>query len=765
MAAQGNPGERVIEVTPLVRDLKAEPQRFEQRTVRLGRHPENDIVFNARHVSARHGEIAVSVDSISYRDLATPNGSFVLRGETLIAVDAERDYLIELEEGDVLYLGDPDFATGLSVRLIPAADHDLAEVVPLFEVLSRLDISDESKVQRLSAAFDRSVLLALQQHTTRVARSQHLPTILESFVDAVLEYCPKATHVSVYLKQEDEDEPSLALMRSRRSGETPTPLSTTVWRELRERRDAFSFEASDPAFNAAESLKKSAVRIGMCVPIWTGESLMGLVQVDGRGERRAPFTQRDLEALAVFASQLSVSVQNARLHGELEDTVSRLKRAQSEMQRLAFRDPVTGLSNRLLFQDRLAQAVRLARRHRRKAAVLYVDFDGFKDVNDRLGHDAGDMLLKSVAKRLRDCLREQDTVARVGGDEFAAVLCDIEDQNSARLVARKMLEVLRDPVRLSDTSVHITASVGITLSPDDATDVSRLIRNADLAMYRAKGQGGDTFQFFTEDMNRETARRLSLQGELREALMQGQFVVHYQPMVRLVDSRIAAVEALLRWDHPLQGMTKPNDFLPVADEAGLGLAIGEWCLEAACRQANSFDREELDRARMAVNLSPRQLADPGFARQVSAVLEATGLEPARLEVEVSENALVERPDYMLERLRRLKQVGVSICVEDFGTGRLSLDQLKRLPIDALKIDRAFVQSCTANEADRRVTAGLIALAHKLGVRTVAEGVESWSQLEFLKENECDLAQGYLFSRPRPAHELSIKGGFKRRGTD
>jgi diguanylate cyclase (GGDEF)-like protein len=746
----------MIELISTEAGRRSEPCRFEHSPVQIGRHPGNQVVLLAPHVSAYHGELRIVGGRITYRDLSTTNGSYLRRGGETWKVDESRGLEVELAAGDDLFLGDPALGTFVRVQCLETIDPaDVPDIAATLKVTvhDRLDVGDAARIQGLTADLDRRVLLAMQDHVGRTVRSLNRAAILDSFAGAVLSFCPGATNVSVFMATDGDEVPAPTLVRARDGGGQALPLSKTLWAAARARREAFTFELGDPEFDSAESLKRSAVSAGMCVPLWVGDRLSGLVQVDGRGELRTPFGQRDLEAVAVFSAQLAVSMENARLHVDLERTVSSLRQAQQATQRVELRDPVTKLGNRRLFKDRLTQAMHQARRQRRKVAVLHLDLDGLEQVSEGSGREAGDLLLRGLAGGLRGCLRAQDTVARIGGTEFAVVVGDADDHAAVGLVARKMLAAIRGSVDTGDGSASVVASIGITLCPDDGDEVARLMRGAQRAELRAKAQGGDTYQFFTEAVNSEALQRRRLERELGTALAAEEFVQYFQPVVRLTDSRIVSLEAVLRWNHPVRGLLPPEEFLPVAEESEFGGALGQWSLRSACEQARRFEQGAFGAIRIVLKVSGRQFRAPDFAQEVEQALSVTGLGPAWLELEIGAQVLADRPAEGRISLRRLKELGVSLCIEGYGTGTLSLAALSRLPVDALKLDRALMPEISAGGAGERAAASLLAAARAMGLRARAVGVETWDQLEFLKAHGCEFAQGPGIGKPLPAAEL------------
>ena len=447
-----------------------------------------------------------------------------------------------------------------------------------------------------------------------------------------------------------------------------------------------------------------------------------------------------------------------RLRGVMVD-ISARKDMEARLVHLASHDALTGLPNRNLLADRLSQALISATRHRRAAAVLFLDLDRFKFINDSLGHSMGDRLLQVVAERLSACVREGDTVARLGGDEFVIILEDMARPRDAALLAQKMLDRFTLPFRVEDPvtgtqKFYFTASIGISLYPGDGEDAQTLLKNADVAMYRAKEHGGNNYQFFTAEMDTRARKRLSLENALHHALEQEQFVLHYQPQVELATGRVLGVEALLRWRHPEQGLIAPAEFIPLLEETGFIIPVGEWVLRTACAQHRAWREAGLPPLRMAVNLSARQLRHEHFVDTVAAALADAGMDPDGLELEITESAVMQQVEASLETLRRIHALGVQLSMDDFGTGYSSLGHLKLLPIDTVKIDQSFVRDIPGDENDAAIAQAIIVLTHGLQLKVIAEGVETKEQLEFLRAHGCDAMQGYLFSRPLPADEIT-----------
>jgi diguanylate cyclase (GGDEF)-like protein/PAS domain S-box-containing protein len=433
--------------------------------------------------------------------------------------------------------------------------------------------------------------------------------------------------------------------------------------------------------------------------------------------------------------------------------ITERKRAEEQIKSLAYHDALTGLPNRRLFQDRLSVAVAQAHRSGQRLAVLYLDLDRFKPVNDSFGHSAGDRLIQDVAERLRTCLREGDTVARLGGDEFTLLLPGVSQVVDVARVAEKVLDTLRLPFQIEGREIFATASIGISLYPEDGRDVETLIKNADAAMYRAKQQGRDNYQLYAPALNATALERLALENDLRHALAKGELVIHYQPVVDLTTGRVQAMEALLRWRHPELGLLPPSEFISLAEVTGLIIPFGPWILRTACAQTHEWQEAGHAELGVAVNLSARQFQHPDLVAQVRRALEETKLEPAFLELEITESSAMHG-EAAVHSLRELKALGVRITIDDFGTGYSSLSYLRRFPIDTLKIDRSFIADITHDPDDAAIATAVIALAHTLKLRVVAEGVETDEQVAFLSARRCDHAQGFLFGAPLPAEGSS-----------
>ncbi|MCC7483854.1 MAG: EAL domain-containing protein [Burkholderiales bacterium] len=452
-----------------------------------------------------------------------------------------------------------------------------------------------------------------------------------------------------------------------------------------------------------------------------------------------------------------------RIAGIAEDITER-KLAEERLLHLAHYDVLTDLPNRVLFYDRLRQAILQARRNEWIVGVMLIDVDRFKNVNDTLGRAVCARLLQQVSARLKAAVRAGDTVGRLGGDEFAIVLSNLASARDGNLVAQKVMASFHDPFRPgAGAEIYVTASIGITLFPDDSTDQDTLIQNADAAMYQAKDAGRNSYRFYTPEMNARASRLLSMESSLRRALERREFLLHYQPKVSVATGGIVGLEALLRWRHPEHGLVPPGDFMPVLEETGLITQIGEWVLGMVCAQLRQWQHEGIDPVAVAINLSARQFADRDLGAVIQRTLEAHDIAPRLVEFEITESSLMTNTEDSTRVLEFLANLGVGLSIDDFGTGYSSLGYLKRFALDALKIDRSFVRDITESADDATITRAVISMAHSLGLKVIAEGVETAAQLAFLAEHGCDEFQGYYFSRPLPAAECGERLPRRRSG--
>jgi diguanylate cyclase (GGDEF)-like protein len=428
---------------------------------------------------------------------------------------------------------------------------------------------------------------------------------------------------------------------------------------------------------------------------------------------------------------------------------------EEKLNYLAYHDVLTGLPSRNLLLDRLTQALTNAHRHRNRLGVLFIDLDHFKNVNDSLGHHAGDILLKQVAAMFSACMREGDTVARLGGDEFVVILESMAAEDDAWIVSQKILQLLTTPLTIENHEILVTCSIGIALYPKDGEDAKALLQSADGALYLAKNKGRNNAQFCTAEMNTIALERLTLENDLRKAINRQEFLLHYQPRVDIVSGEITGMEALVRWQHPVQGLLYPTQFIPVAEESGLIVPLGEWVLRTACKQNKAWQLAGLKPVNIAVNLSARQFKQQDLVELIICILKETELDPSYLELELTESMVMQNIEATIATLNKFKAIGVKLSIDDFGIGYSSLNYLKHFPIGFLKIDRSFVRDVTTNRDDAIIAKIIISMAHDLGLKVIAEGVETEEQKSFLCLHSCDEMQGYFFSVPIPAEEFEI----------
>jgi len=444
--------------------------------------------------------------------------------------------------------------------------------------------------------------------------------------------------------------------------------------------------------------------------------------------------------------------------------VTERKLAEEQISFLAYHDSLTALPNNRLFKDRLEHAITQAERNNKILAIMFLDLDRFKLINDTMGHSAGDELLKITSQRLIEAVRKTDSVAinasgtsssiaRFGGDEFTILLEDVENVQAIIRIAERIVENVSQPMMLNRQEVHISTSIGISIYPDDGVKADEILKNADSAMYHAKAQGRNNFQFFADSMNQSSVELLALENNLHKAIENNQMCLYYQPQLSIMTGQLVGMEALIRWQHPDKGFISPGVFIPVAEETGMIMQIGEWVFREACKQGVQWLNAGYQLQKISVNLSARQLKDESLAALIATILDETGMPPNKLCIELTETALILDPEIALARLTKIKALGVALSLDDFGTGYSSLSYLKRFPIDTLKIDQAFIRDVKVDHEDAALVKAIISMAHGLGMDVIAEGVEIQEQLEFLGVNGCDTIQGYLFSRPLPAKEM------------
>ena len=497
-------------------------------------------------------------------------------------------------------------------------------------------------------------------------------------------------------------------------------------------------------------------------PLW--DKYCGLAAAHGYPScRSTPIMSHDAAVLATFALYSKEARAPTEAETKLIDVATRIasiaiqrKRAEDRIQFMGNHDALTGLPNRTLLEDRLSQALLYAQRYDRWVTVAFIDLDNFKAINDNLGHNAGDELLKTVANRMVDCTRATDTVVRLGGDEFVVLLPDQPKEIGAiSATIQKLASAVAEPVNLDGRELCVTGSMGIANCPSDGTDAETLLANADAAMYRAKEGGRDSFRFYTPELNTKVHEKFLLQEQLRNAVASCfEFVLFYQPQVDLRSERVFAVEALIRWKHPTLGLVPPINFIPLAEETGLIVPMGEWALREACRQNKAWQEAGLPFINVSVNVSARQFSDKNLYAKVLNALQDSGLEAKYLELELTESLVMQNVGQAIATMKQLQGLGVQLSIDDFGTGYSSLSALKTFPVARLKIDRSFISGLPDNENDKVVVSALISLGQKLNLRVIAEGVESDEQVAFLREHHCDEMQGYRFSKPIPAEAIA-----------
>jgi diguanylate cyclase (GGDEF)-like protein len=635
------------------------------------------------------------------------------------------------------------------------------DTLHMFEV----ERSQLAEMERLLASLqDRHQLLEQLSEVQRaITRRAPLQQILDAITDGAQALLGNEVAV---LRMLDPDDPRVLLLSSCTG--IASDLTRRLWRvslaeagatgQAVERNELVVMAPYPDSPDRVPDLDGARIHAGMAAPVHDKSTVVGALAVASYRPDRV-YTARDQQILQVFAEQVSLAVTDAKTREAMQQ---------------AFHDSLTGLASRALFMDRLDQALASAARGRTRLATLFVDLDGFKLINDSLGHTAGDAVLVGVAGRLRSCLRPEDTAARLGGDEFAVVLQDL-GWDQAVAVAQRIIEALRVPFQIDGKQVSVSASIGVAFNTDRDTDGRMLLRNADLAMYHAKRNGKGRYEIFEPGMRTMPVRSLDLESDLHRALTAGEFALHYQPIVELVDgsldslsgdrlsARVTGVEALVRWLDPEHGLTSPQKFVPLAEETGLILPIGRWVIHEACRQASAWNAGRNGRPPLvvSVNLSARQLQQPDLPDIVAASLAETGLPPRCLMLEITESLLLRDTGITMDVLSRLEELGVRLAIDDFGTGYSSLTYLRRFPIDTVKIDKSFVDEVTSSPKGSALIRAIVQFGQTLEMTTIAEGIEAPEQLRHLYEAGCPLGQGYLFAKPLEAAELGALLGFGR----
>jgi diguanylate cyclase (GGDEF)-like protein len=498
------------------------------------------------------------------------------------------------------------------------------------------------------------------------------------------------------------------------------------------------------------------------------KKITGLTRLNEKLQDEIAERKRAEDALHKAHSELELKVlertsELSESNRLLEEEMSERQRYEEQISHMAYYDGLTGLPNRALFEECLKQRLLMNERQKAKTAVMFIDVDDFKRVNDTLGHSYGDKLLKKIAERLNSNTRKSDSItrhrendmySRRGGDEFTVMLSVIKEFEDAAVVAGRIIHAMSDPFMLDGREILVTVSIGIAIYPDDGEDVDTILKNADAAMYDAKERGKNNYQYYRHSMNATTLERLNIEGDIKKALERGEFILHYQPQVDTLTRKVVGVEALIRWKHPEKGMVSPLDFIPVAEQTGLIIPISDWVVETACRQNRIWQEEGVADIPVSVNLTSHQFQQKNFIKNLIDLLEKTGLPPQSLHLEITESTLMKNTEMSFVNLYELSHLGLSMIIDDFGTGYSSLSYLKRFPIHAIKIDRSFVKDINTSADDAAIASAIISMAHTMNIKVVAEGVETEEQLTFLQERGCDEIQGYLFSRPLPADEIT-----------
>ena len=584
----------------------------------------------------------------------------------------------------------------------------------------------------------RAGLLQLVAASGRAMASLEADKLLDAVVDASLALGFEGVELCIY------DEPTGTWFGTRHRGmpegygDERRPITSGLAGAVREQRETLVVDDYSSWEGALEECRGAGFRSTVGTPIRAGDDIVAALVVGTT--RPVTVARHEIECLELLAAQAGVGLSNIRL---LE-----------QIRHQAMHDSLTGLPNQLLFEDRVAQALAQSGRSGERVGVLFIDLDRFKKVNDSLGHDFGNELLKQVAGRLLGAVRKGDTVARMGGDEFTLLLPGIRRDEDATLTAGKLLDAFRAPFRVADHELFMTPSVGIALYPNDGLRYETLLKHADIAMYRAKARGGNGYELYGPRAGDAAYPRLALEADLHNAVDNDELRVVYQPIVDLATSSVVGVEALVRWQHRTLGVIRPDEFIPLAEEAGLVVSIDTWVLRTACEQARAWRDAGLGALRMSVNMSGRHLQHPRMAVTVIEAIRESGIDPAQLELEVTESVAVAETGDTRDALEGLRELGVSIAIDDFGTGYSMLSRLRQFPLDTLKVDRSFVNEIVTAEDEAPIVAATIAMAHSLGLQVVAEGVETEAQLSYLRRHRCDLAQGYLLGRPQSAADVT-----------
>ncbi len=630
----------------------------------------------------------------------------------------------------------------------------LASIALLMIFNRRLKSAVDRKTRDLSA---RNVELQATAKQLQ-AKDQELSRInaeLEARVDERTQSLIKANTALVReVDQRRQREVSLQLLRVAIEHSRSAILIVDADQSIRFASQAFKSLVGF-AVKEFEGLPLGTLTSQITLPSIFDKPLKAITETEVYSEVEWPRIDGDSKWLQISISPLQSEGQVISHYVIVCEDITGLKVRKDEMEKLALYDPLTGLDNRALFNVRLQKAIHKARRGELKTALFFIDIDHFKSINDSVGHQGGDTVLRTFAKRLRNNVRENDAIARISGDEFTLLLNDIHDYEDAGKVAQSLIAALREPVRLDSGEFFITASIGISMTPDDAVDMDQLIRNADLAMYQAKQAGRNNFQFFSPEMNKEIRRRVEIEKQLREAIDDGDLQLLFQPKVDLRTGVLVGAEGLLRW-LSAEGMRNPAEFIPIAEETGLIVPMGEWVIQEGIAAMQELSGYGFDNLNLSLNISPRQIRDSGFVDAVKRLFKDEGQSTQGFELEITESAFIDNNEENISRLNQLRELGFSISIDDFGTGYSSLSYLQRLPIDTLKIDRAFIQNLPEDSGNAEITRAIIVMAKSLNIDVIAEGVETPEQQAFLVENGCVNAQGYLFGKPMTLSELKLK---------